>query len=99
MRPSWPLSRVSFPSRFVLLSYESPRLHSGLPNISKSCLQLGAGTHWRLPSIFRPRGLRPVWIGCERHSQTFSSLPQCKHAGHSVALGSSLTYIEAPLAV
>jgi hypothetical protein len=39
-----------------------------------------------------PSSLIPVVasrIGCERHSRTVSSVPQCKHTGHSVALGSA----------
>jgi hypothetical protein len=66
------------------LSYESAR-----PQLAQHLYFAAApGLSGGCPPSLDPEGSE-VWIGCGRHGVIFSSLPQCKHAGHSVALGSA----------
>jgi hypothetical protein len=65
------------------LSYESAR-----PQLAQHLYFAAApGLSGGCPTSLDPEGSE-VWIGCGRHGVIVSSLPQCKHAGHSVALGS-----------
>jgi hypothetical protein len=67
------------------LSYESAR-----PQLAQHLyFAVAPGLSGGCPTSLDPEGSE-VWIGCGRHGVIFSSLPQCKHAGHSVALGSAL---------
>jgi hypothetical protein len=74
---------VHYTKSVCALSYESARPQS-TPNIFNL---IAAGLTGGCPTSLDPVGSED-WIGCGRHGAIVSSLPQCKHAGHSVALGS-----------